>query len=217
MTTGQRPDDALKAIAALRGGGRPLSVAHQVELIRLEARAQFTKGEHELAERTLQQARAQYPQDESVLDALSQIYLLSGRFADATAAIDEQLRLAPDSVRALLNRGAAAIQLKDYAGAIAPLNRALDLSPRNPAALMNRAIALLQTGRLEDAHKDYKLLLDLAPNQFAVHYGLGEIAWRQKNRATAMKHYQTYLNLAPTNSDEAVTVRARLEEMRGGK
>jgi tetratricopeptide (TPR) repeat protein len=215
MTTGQRPDDALKAIAALRGGGRPLSVAHQVELIRLEARAQFTKGERELAERTLQQARAKYPQDESVLDALSQIYLLSGRFADATAAIDEQLRLAPDSVRALLNRGAAAIQLKDYASALAPLNRALDLSPRNPAALMNRAIALLQTGKLEEAGKDYKLLLELAPNQFAVHYGLGEIAYRQKNRATALKHYQTYLNLAPTNSDEAVTVRARLDELRG--
>lgn len=216
MTTGQRPDDALKAIAALRDSGRPLSVIHQVELIRLEARAQFAKGEHKLAEQTLQQARAKYPQDESVLDALSQIYLLSGRFADALAAIDEQLRLAPDSVRALLNRGAAAIQLKDYAGALAPLNRALDLTPRNPAALMNRAIALLQTGRLEDAGKDYKLLLDLAPNQFAVHYGLGEIAYRQKNRGAAVKHYTTYLNLAPTNSEEAVIVRGRLAEL-GGK
>lgn len=215
LTTGQRPEEALREIAALRDSGRPLSLAHQIELIRLESRAWFAKGERDKAEQTLLAARARYPQEESVLDALSQIYLLSGRFQEATATIDEQLRLAPDSVRALLNRGAAAIQLKDYAAALAPLNRALDLQPRNPAALMNRAIALLQTGQLEDARRDYEALLKLAPGQFAVHYGLGEIAYRRKDYDTALKHYRLYLRQAPTNSEEAVTVRARVQELAG--
>ena len=114
-----------------------------------------------------------------------------------------------------MNRGAAAIQLKDYAAALAPLNHALELSPRNPAALMNRAIALLQTGQLDAADKDYKLLLELAPSQFAVHYGLGEIAYRRQDTNTAIRHYESYLSNAPSNYPEAKFVANRLRELRG--
>ncbi|HEY6166809.1 MAG TPA: DUF2723 domain-containing protein, partial [Verrucomicrobiae bacterium] len=111
LVQGQLVDQALQLIASFQTAGRPLSVTQQIELAKLEARAHFVKGDRAGAEMILRGAQTRYPQDDSLLDALAQLYLLGAKFKEALAAIDAHLKLAPDSVHALLNKGAVTIQL----------------------------------------------------------------------------------------------------------
>jgi tetratricopeptide (TPR) repeat protein len=131
--------------------------------------------------------------------------------SNATAAI---LRQQPNNALALLNQGAIAIQTKAYREALPPLNQVLKLQPENRAALMNRAIANLQSDQLDDAQRDYEELQKAMPNLHSIYYGLGEIAYRRKNGADALKHYETYLKYAPPDTDEYKAIKQRLKELR---
>ncbi len=200
-------------IAEIKSLNLPLSLMQQLELVRIEAWAKFRNGDIADAEKILRTAQPQFPQQDALLETLSQVYLLTGRYADAINTIDEELKLNPDKIRALLNKGAINIQIKAFAKAIAPLDRVLELEPGNTAARMNRAIAHLQLGHLDEAKSDYEILLGAMPGMFSIHYGLGEVAWRQKNLTAALKHYQSFLKVAPTNADETSLVKQRISEI----
>ncbi len=136
------------------------------------------------------------------------------RYPDAEAILTQILSRYPEHTGALLVQGALFIQIRKYAEALPPLNRILGREPGNMVALMNRAIALLQSGQLDDAEKDYRALLIRLPELHRVHYGLGEIAFRRKDHDTAVHHYELYLQLAPTNTDEAREVAQRLQQLK---
>ena len=108
------------------------------------------------------------------------------------------------------------IQLAQFAQAIPPLDALLKLQPQNTPALLNRAIAHLQSGNLERAQADYLALLRFAPDSPAVHFGLGEIAVRQKDTGAALTYYGRYLKFGQKGSDEYKAVAQRFEELKGG-
>ena len=49
---------------------------------------------------------------------------------------------------------------------------------------MDRAVAYLESGQLDNAQRDYEMLQTIEPDRFQtqIHYGLGEIAYRNKDR-----------------------------------
>ena len=53
-----------------------------------------------------------------MLDSLAEIYLFSGRFTNALTVIEAQLKIAPNSPRALVNKGGILIQLKQFEPAL---------------------------------------------------------------------------------------------------
>lgn len=182
----------------------------------MEAMVRFGLGDVATAESQALDLHKRYPKDDNVLETLTQIYLHTNRFTNALATVDEQLQLDPNNARALLNKAAICIQLKDYERAIPPLNTLLAQQPENSAALMNRAIANLQSGKLQDAGRDYEALRNLMPQYYAVYYGLGEVAYRQKDKATALREYEMYLKYGDKTSDEYKQVEKRVRELKGG-
>ena len=118
-------------------------------------------------------------------------------------------------MRALLNKGALLIQLKDYPAAIEAMNHLLTLEPKNQAARLNRAIALLQSGQLDAAREDYEVVLKDRPRYYGIYYGLGEIAWRQQRKADALEYYRKYLQYAPRGTAEYNEVLQRVKELGG--
>jgi tetratricopeptide (TPR) repeat protein len=213
---GRRPDATLAVLDEFRARTKPatLGMTNQIELARLEAWAHFYLGDTNATERVWREARAKFPQSEAVLDGLAGLYMLTGRFPLALPLFTELLNLAPENPRALLNLAAIQIQLKNFEAAIELLDRLLVIRPGDRDALLNRAIARLQAGRLAEAQADYQALLAGNPSLFTVHYGLGEIAWRQTNHPAALSNYLAYLKLAPTNTDEARNVQARVQELK---
>jgi tetratricopeptide (TPR) repeat protein len=112
---------------------------------------------------------------------------------------------------------AVKIQDKEYEAAIPLLDRALKIDPDNGYALINRAIANLHAGRLDDSRRDYDALsrkMVSIPHQ--VHYGLAEIAWRQKQAKPALKHYEDYLKVAPPDTAEHREVQQRIKRLKSG-
>jgi len=155
---------------------------------------------------------------ESMLLVKARLLMLLGRFDEADAPLRQVLARNPDHPQALVTQGALYIQMEQFSDALTPLNRLLEVAPRHVAGRLNRAIAHLQTGNLAQARQDYRLLLDeMRRPPFAIYFGLGEIAWREKNFTEAEEHYEAYLRSAPPETAEAREVARRLETIRTGK
>ncbi|HVV01251.1 MAG TPA: tetratricopeptide repeat protein, partial [Verrucomicrobiae bacterium] len=84
-------------------------------------------------------------------------------------------------------------------------------------ALLDRAIAYLRGGEFDLSRKDYEALDKTIPSSYRIKYGLAEIAYRTRDTNAAIRNYQLYLGIAPTNTTEAAQVRDRLKELTGGK
>lgn len=146
-------------------------------------------------ERILQK-RPQLPQA-----LLYKIFLLiqSKEYDKATTAIDSLLDVDSDNTDALLYQAVIDIENKAFDKAIAPLTKVLKIQPNNANALRDRAMAYLHTEELAKAEKDYNTMRRLIARDavYVAYYGLGEIAWKQKDMAKAKKYYELYLQYAP--------------------
>lgn len=213
------PDRTLEVVNNMRQqtNAPALSLANQHELERLEAWAYTFKTNVPQAIKILQDAGRRDPGEPSLPETLAQIYLQKGDFTNSLAALDQQLKLDPNNLKALFNHGALCIQLKRYPQAVASLTRVLQSEPKNEPARLNRAIANLQNGQLEEAEQDYETLLKLMPDYYRAYYGLGEIALKRKNTAAAIQNFEQYLKFGPPDTSETKKVYDLLKELRGTK
>lgn len=205
--------DAARAKPELRAG----LAASEAAVMRLDALYLSQKGKTNEAEQAFVDAVKKFPADLPLLDSLTEIYLLSGRFTNALAVTEAQLKVAPTSPRALVNKGGILIQMKQFEAALVPLTKLIELQSTHPGAHLNRAMALMNLNRPDDAAKDYKKLIELAPTTHNGHFGLGEIAWQRKQTGDAKKHYEAGLKLAPADAPETKIAQQRLKELGGKK
>src|SRR5947207_15097378 len=88
--------------------------------------AHFNKGDPDAAEKLLIEARHQFPQNETLLEVLRQMYLTANRLTNALAIVDEQLKLRPDNLETLLNKAYLCMKLEAYelaSAAVAPVRK----------------------------------------------------------------------------------------------
>lgn len=192
----------------------PTNVPVAIWRMNMESMTRFGLGDVSGAEKQALETHSQYPQDESSLESLTQIYFLTARITNALATVEKQLRINPDSPRALLNMAAFNIQLGQFDKAIAPLDKLLQSQPNNAPGRLNRAIAHLQTDNLDLAQRDYETLLDLMPESPAVYFGLGETAFRRKDSTRALAHFETYLKYADPTTEEYKRILQRVKDLR---
>ncbi len=204
--------DAARTRPALATG----LAASAAAVLRINALYLAQTGKSAEAEQAFQDALKKYPGDLQLFDSLVEMYLASARFTNALALTEQELKVAPDYPRALVNKGGLFIQLKQFEAALAPLNKLIELHPSHPGAHLNRALALMNLNRFDDAEKDYRKFVELAPNAHSGHFGLGEIAWQRKQKGDARKHFETGLKFAPANAPETKVVQQRLQELQGG-
>ncbi len=179
--------------------------------------ARLAAGDAEGAERELVKLRTEFPNKTLPHSGLSQMYLALGEFEKALPELERQLALDPTDRGALLNLAVIKTQQKKFDEVVATMDRLLAAAPDYPPALMNRATANLQLGNLDAAERDYLALAKLLPKFHAVQYGLAEIAARRNDTAVAIRHWQSYLETAPRNTEEYRAVEQRLREARGGR
>lgn len=142
------------------------------------------------------------------------IYMRLQDFAKAEQSLDVLAKVAPDHPDGLLTRSAFYIQTQRFTEALQVVNRLLELQPNNQWGLINRAIALLQSNQLDDAKSAYLALHESIPSEHRFLFGLGEIAYRQKNTADAIRYYELYLNHAPPDTEEARQIADRLQTLK---
>ena len=228
----QLSDRALETIAGIRQEFDPIPVAPELELTRAEALAWLGKGNFARGEKILVDARNRQSTEENWWRLLAQFYQATSgaaagagdkeaartRLDQAIATLEGAVKKFPPNPSILLDLAALRMQAHQYEQAIIHLTAALQLQPGYPMALLNRAIASFQLGNLKAAKKDYEILeQSTSEKYFQVYFGLGEIAFRQKDKSRAKKYYKLYLTYAPPGTPEYKQVAARLQALTDGK
>ena len=93
-----------------------------------------------------------------------------GDFKGALEEYNKALRIDPNEVEYLLNRGLAKHKLNDYAGAIADFTKAISLKADFEKAWFNRGNVLTKLNRCEEAIEDYSLAIFYDPGYAAAYY-----------------------------------------------
>ncbi|MDR3456493.1 MAG: tetratricopeptide repeat protein [Verrucomicrobiae bacterium] len=212
------PDRALEAIhdPLDRPAKFGLNDDNSTDLNILAAAAWFQKNEVAAGSRLLEKEVAHHPDNEVLLKATTQAYFMHGLYTNALHVINLKLARTPDDVVWLSGKGYASIQIGAFDDSIKAMTHILEIQTNDPTARFNRALAYFQSGKLDEARADYTILQSDHTNTFQIAYGLGEIAWRKKENAEALRNYQIYLANAPTNAPEFKTVRERVAQL-GGK
>ncbi|OAX79577.1 hypothetical protein ACJ72_06102 [Emergomyces africanus] len=81
--------------------------------------------------------------------------------------------------------------------ALLQYGRACTLAPQSVLARLRKARVLMKLNELKLAHVELKILKDLAPDEPNVHYLLGKLYKMLHDKANAIKHFTTALNLDP--------------------
>jgi tetratricopeptide (TPR) repeat protein len=213
------PDKALELIEQIRNEPKktPLPVETEMTLIQSEAWAHIFKNDLASAEKVLTAAQNKYPADDTPFSTLVEIYFRIGQTDKAVTVLEQELVRNPGNAAALINYAVIKIQRKEYEAALPLLDRAAKADSGNSYVFLNRAIANLNLGRLDDARRDYELILTKQSRvPYSIHYGLAEVAWRQKRPKAALKHYTDYAKTAPRATAEFEEVQQRIKRLKSG-
>jgi tetratricopeptide (TPR) repeat protein len=213
------PDDALRILDEIHS--RPVPRTNQTDLLSIEVSARLAAQDLKGATNAVQVALDKYPSDEDLVATAAQAFMNYGLYTNALEMVDKQLKLSPDNLNALLNKGYVCLHLASYENALSPLNRILtldtnSLSDLHRTALLNRAIAHLRLSHWDEAKRDYETLQKAQPSDTRIFYGLGEIAYRTRDTNSALRNYNLYLASAAKGSVEAKNVADRVKELKGG-
>ncbi len=192
-----------------------LTDSNSTELNVMAAGAYLQKTNLAQGIRLLELEITRHPDNNDLLTAAVQAFVMRGLFTNALAVIDGRLKLAPDDPTWLFGKGYICMQLHAYDDAAPAFTRVLIIQTNNTAARFNRALAYFDSGKLDDARADYQQLQQTLTNSFPVAYGLGEIAWRKHETNEAIRNYKIYLANVSTNTAEATNVILRLRELEG--
>jgi tetratricopeptide (TPR) repeat protein len=152
--------------------------------------------------------------------ALAEVYLELKRYGDALAAADRYLALKPGDPRGLRNRYDALNSAGDGEKAREALEALHAADPKNPETAVryfNEGAARTRNGQYDEAAVFFEKVVEIAPEdpKFAkAHYVLGlSYAKDDAKKAQAREHLQTFLRLAPTDSD-AETAKQMLDYLK---
>jgi tetratricopeptide (TPR) repeat protein len=213
------PDKALVITAGIRAAPELAAVVktNSIDVLSLEATAYFTKKEPEKAVQVIEAELGKHQTNTTLIMTMARLYADHGRFPDAHATLERQLKLTPEDAPTLINKSVVYVQANDYDAAVQTLNRVLTRYPSNQLARFYRAVAYLRSDKLDAAREDYQALQVQFPKSIQVYFGLGEIAYRQKDTNAAIGNYQAYLTNATSASAESDLVLKRLKELKGEK
>jgi len=116
---------------------------------------------------------------------LVNVHLLRNDLAQARAAADRFVAIAPQAARALYARGLIALRSGDTATALADFRALLNGNPAYAVAHYDLALAEIQGGRLAEAERELDQALTLAPSFARARITLGTILLREGRRGDA--------------------------------
>ncbi len=115
--------------------------------------------------------------------------------AKAAETYDQVIRLQPDHVEALVNRGMIAYEQGDLEAAADHFRRAIAIEPKHTIALFNLGSTLEEMGLLLEARQHLRLATRLDPEYADAHYNLALVCDKLQADAEAREHWIAYLKL----------------------
>jgi tetratricopeptide (TPR) repeat protein len=187
-----KPDEALTAYQKAAALTPKDTEPHLSAGVLREQRKDFPGAEAEY-----KQVLALDPHSVEAAVGLANVYMKSGRLAEAEPLLRGLATLRSDdaSLHLQLGRVLAAQGKKDEA--IPEFQTALKLAPGDKETQRDLADLLTQTGKLEDAEKFYRALLSTSPNDAHLHYALGDVLLKQRQFPEAQQEFEAAIKLKP--------------------
>ena len=148
-----------------------------------------------------------------VLSVAATLYAANGQFQAELELREELVRRESANPECLARKGLAELRLARYEQAVATLTQAISLAPADERMRLLRAVAHLGAGRLEAARADYQELLKIPGSSQSALFGLGGIAWRERDTNAVMQYYQQFLSNSVARSPQAVLASERLKQL----
>jgi tetratricopeptide (TPR) repeat protein len=137
-----------------------------------------------------------------------------GKRHAALASYDRALKLRPDYVEALFNRGNTLHELNRFEEALASYDGALKLRSDYAEALFNRGTTLRAMKRFEEALASYDRVLKLRPNYAEALFNRGNTLRAMKRLGEALASYDRALKLRPDYADALSNRGTTLHELK---
>jgi tetratricopeptide (TPR) repeat protein len=128
------------------------------------------------------------------------LYLLGGRFGDASRCADRVLGVDGRNVDAILLRGSALVGLRDLDGAVANIEHAIALDPTESRAYSALGGLELSNGQITQADAAFRKAIELAPSSVRAHIALGYFFWTTHRVAEAEAVFEHAHELEPQNA-----------------
>ncbi|RJR31726.1 MAG: tetratricopeptide repeat protein [Desulfobacteraceae bacterium] len=167
----------------------------------LDAQNHLKAGRNKEAETLLTRLISEKPNDAQLFNARARARLNLGNKPGAAADYDEALRLKPQDLIFLSNRGTfRELNLEDYAGAVADYTEMLRLKPQNTFALTARGRARQKAGDLKGALADLEGSLAIQGNSAYSHIVRGSVLEQLGRRSDAVAAYRRALEIDPNHA-----------------
>lgn len=177
-----------------KGGGVPAKHCLSVALLNLGYYEQAAKNMEALAAGTHKLSPALRG---NLYGQAGNAWMIAGKPAPAYRAQTAALKLRPDDVDVLIDRGITQASAARYWEALDDLNRALEIAPRRVDALVFRATAWRKLDSLELAAEDIGRALKLAPDNQHALLERGQIGEKKGDIAAARADWLRMLDLVP--------------------
>lgn len=133
----------------------------------------------------LQQAIARDPAFLAAMANLIAVDIDRGDLKEARRIADRFVALAPDSARALYERGLVALRSGDIQTARQDFSQLLSVNPQYAVAHYDLGLTDERAGRYDSAAREFQIALDLAPSYARARFALGTILLREGKRSEA--------------------------------
>jgi predicted TPR repeat methyltransferase len=152
------------------------------------------------------------PNSAETLNNLAALMIKGGRSDKAIDYFNRALTIDPKHKTARNNLATLLLQTNQLKEAIWHYSLYLNLEPLDAEALFNRAHSLMLTGQLNEALDDLKKILAIDDKHINTHTNLAAIYLKLKNKARALAHYQTILNLTDKHAIASYMVNALTQQ-----
>jgi superkiller protein 3 len=192
--------------------------SHDVSLVMKEnfcrGLAQIARGQFHEAVKNLRASLAIDPNFACAYNALGVALTRLQQPAEARAAFEHAIRLAPQWSLPFLQLGQLHVAGGNLAGAVPYLEKAARFNPQSMQIRWTLARAYRLSGRASDFERQAKEMIQADPNYAPTYLELGTHYEAHRQYALASQAFDTYVLLAPNYGDSA-QVRARAERSRG--
>tara|TARA_Y100001978_G_scaffold5700_1_gene4738 strand:+ start:342 stop:2030 length:1689 start_codon:yes stop_codon:yes gene_type:complete len=122
-------------------------------------------------------------------------YLYLNNHQNAILNFDKALKVNPNDVNTIANRGYSKSQIKDFLGALNDFNQVIEIDPLNSGILANRGDLKLKLKYFDEAIVDYTSAIKLNPNYSYAYVSRGDAKKKLGNNSGAIEDYTRALKI----------------------
>ncbi len=120
-------------------------------------------------------------------------------YLGAVFSFTKAIGIAPDHAEPYLRRGIVRGILQDFNGAVSDFSKAIEISPFYPDAYFNRGLLWYRNGDNQKALEDFLKVAEINSEFSGVYIFIGDVYWKEKNYAQAVKYYTNAIDADPGN------------------